>query len=72
MVMVEATRLIKAKEGEEDIIAIDESVRFGQDVREIGSDIQKGDTVLCRGDIISAAEIGILSSMGISKVRNVW
>lgn len=70
--MVEATRLIKAKEGEEDTIAIDESVRFGQDVREIGSDIEKGDTVLRRGDIISAAEIGILSSMGIVNVHNCF
>ena len=69
VVMVEATRLVKAKEGEEDIIAIDESVRFGQDVREIGSDVQKGDTVLHRGDIIYAAEIGILSSMGIVNVQ---
>lgn len=41
----------------------------GEEVREIGSDVQEGQVVLEAGDRIGAAEIGILASCRISRVK---
>ncbi len=38
----------------------------GQDIRLAGEDVRPGETVICRGDIIRPAEIGMLATVGRS------
>ncbi|KAF9171292.1 hypothetical protein BGX20_007835 [Mortierella sp. AD010] len=72
VVMVEDTQLIKTSEdgAQEEIVEILAKVRPGEAIREIGSDIQIGQTVLKKGQVISAVggEIGVLASIGVHKV----
>ncbi|XP_043284622.1 gephyrin [Venturia canescens] len=42
--------------------------QFDQDIRNVGSDIKKGELVLSEGTRIGAAEMGILAACGISEV----
>ena len=69
VVMVEATTLSASKDGEETMIQIHENVVQGQDVREIGSDVFKGEQVLSKGDVLLASEIGLLASLGLKEVN---
>ena len=72
VVMVEDTLLVKSSEDgtREEIVEILAKVRKGEAIREIGSDIQVGQTVLKKGQVISAVggEIGVLASIGVQKV----
>ncbi|KAF9203127.1 hypothetical protein BGZ49_006742 [Haplosporangium sp. Z 27] len=72
VVMVEDTQLIKSSEdgAQEEIVEILAKVRKGEAIREIGSDIQIGQTVLKKGQVISAVggEIGVLASIGVQKI----
>jgi len=43
--------------------------KAGQNVRQAGEDIAKGSVVLSAGKKISAADLGILASLGLSEVR---
>lgn len=36
--------------------------------REVGSDILKGETVLQKGDLITSPEMGLLATVGVTKV----
>lgn len=74
VVMVEDTRLIKSSEdGQEEleveILASD--VKSGENIREVGSDIEVGSTILRKGDQISATggELGLLVSVGKAEVQ---
>jgi gephyrin len=70
--MVEDT-LVTAEtaEGEEQQVRLIASVPAGENVREIGSDVEKGHLILNKGDEITFAggEVGILASVGIAKVK---
>ncbi|KAM3550335.1 hypothetical protein MY1884_008295 [Beauveria asiatica] len=46
-----------------------EGVREGQNVREVGSDVKQGTTILSKGEQISAVggEIGLLASVGVAE-----
>ncbi|KAF9547900.1 hypothetical protein EC957_007627 [Mortierella hygrophila] len=72
VVMVEDTLLVKSSEDgtREETVEILAKVRKGEAIREIGSDIQVGQTVLKKGQVISAVggEIGVLASIGVQKV----
>ena len=73
VVMVEDTVLSSMTEDghEEEIVEIlTDRVRPDENVRQVGSDIKYGETVLRRGDEISAVggELGLLASVGISEV----
>ncbi|KAG0367940.1 MoaB/Mog domain-containing protein [Gamsiella multidivaricata] len=72
VVMVEDTQLIKSSEDgtREEIVEILAKVRRGEAIREIGSDVQVGQTVLKKGQVVSAVggEIGVLASIGVRKV----
>ena len=41
----------------------------GEDIRQIGSDIKEGQLVLGEGELVGAAEIGILATVGASKIE---
>lgn len=52
------------KEG--DRVAILIEAEAGQDIRRAGEDVQPGEKVICRGDVIRPAEVGMLASLGRS------
>ena len=73
VVMVEDTVLSSMTEDgqEEEIVEIlTDSIKPDENVREVGSDIKYGETVLRRGDEISAVggELGLLASVGKAEV----
>ena len=72
VVMVEDTVLVKSSEDgtREEIVEIRAKVRNGEAIREIGTDVQIGQTVLKKGQVISAVggEIGVMASIGVQKV----
>jgi molybdopterin biosynthesis enzyme len=41
----------------------------GEDVRPVGSDIAAGEVVLDKGELIGAAEIGLLATIGAAEVQ---
>jgi len=70
--MVEDTLITsETSEGEEQTVRLLASVPAGENIREIGSDVRKGDLILRKGSEITFAggEVGVLASVGISKVR---
>ncbi|RPA99121.1 hypothetical protein L873DRAFT_1768435 [Choiromyces venosus 120613-1] len=74
VVMVEDTVLKsmtedEKEEAEVEILAV--KMKDGENVREVGSDVMKGDVVLEKGDIISAigGEVGLLASVGRAWVK---
>lgn len=73
VIMVEDTILHSLTEDgkeEKEVEILADAVKPGDNVREIGSDIQKGDTILKKGDRISIAggELGLLVSVGKTEV----
>ena len=50
-------------------IHIDAEVKKGDHVRQAGEDIASGELVLARGSRITAADLGLLASLGIGEVR---
>lgn len=73
VVMVEDTLLHSSTEDgneEKEVEILAEAVKIGDNVREIGSDIQKGDIILRKGDKISVVggELGLLVSVGRAEV----
>ena len=63
VVMVEKTR----PDGDSVIIAAPEDA--GQNVRRAGEDVRKDEVILERGEIIEPAGMGMLASIGMSRVR---
>uniref|UniRef100_T1HH30 Molybdopterin molybdenumtransferase n=2 Tax=Rhodnius prolixus TaxID=13249 RepID=T1HH30_RHOPR len=69
VVQVEDTEVkVSDKHGNELCIHILVTVKSGQDIREVGSDILKGETVLQKGDLITSPEMGLLATVGVTKV----
>jgi gephyrin len=73
VVMVEDTVLkTMTEDGEEEreIEILAEGVKPGENVREVGSDIKKGEVILRKGEEISAigGELGLLTSVGKAEV----
>ncbi|XP_059096447.1 gephyrin-like [Tigriopus californicus] len=71
VVQVEDTLLSQASaDGEEELeIEILTMPQIGQDIRPIGSDIQSGSTVLNKYAVLSAAERGLLATVGVTRVQ---
>jgi molybdopterin molybdotransferase len=53
----------------DDVITLTKAVKADQNVRQAGEDIAKGSLVFEAGRRITAAELGVLASLGISKVK---
>ena len=72
VIMVEDTLIIsETPDGEEKEVRLLASVSAGENVREIGSDVKKGDIILARGTEITFAggEVGVLASVGVTSVK---
>ncbi|XP_057381819.1 gephyrin-like [Daphnia carinata] len=71
VIMVEETKLISATEdGQEELqIEIMAQVRRGQEIRATGCDIKEGDLVLERGTVLTPTDVGILATVGQTKVE---
>ncbi|KAI9798018.1 MAG: hypothetical protein M1835_005021 [Candelina submexicana] len=73
VVMVEDT-ILKSKtddgKEEKEVEILTDQIKHGENVREIGSDIETGATILSRGEEITSVggELGLLASVGIAKV----
>jgi len=50
-------------------VGILEEIQSGRNVRKAGEDIRRGTTILKKGTIIRASEIGLIASLGCSKAR---
>ena len=62
--MVERTRL----EADGSFVVVEESVEPGTFVREAGSDVRAGDEVFPPGTPLGAAHVGVLSSIGVTRL----
>lgn len=71
VVMVEETKLISASEdgSEEFQIEIMAPVKYGQEIRPIGCDIKEGEIVLEQGTILTPTDVGILATVGQTKIK---
>ncbi|XP_066587183.1 gephyrin [Prorops nasuta] len=68
VVQVEDTKLIETLNSEEVVVDILISPKAEQDIRPIGSDIEKNSLVLSENIKIGAAEIGILAACGCKEI----
>jgi gephyrin len=72
VIMVEDTIVMaETPEGEEEQVRLLASVSVGENIREIGSDVRKGNPILHKGAEITFAggEVGVLASVGVSSVK---
>eukprot|EP00850_Spirogloea_muscicola_P010666 SM000063S20056 [mRNA] locus=s63:504577:509104:- [translate_table: standard] len=69
VVQVENTVPLPDGPGGERRVRIVKGAKEGEDIRQVGSDIQQGLLVLQAGDHISAAERGLLAAVGVAKVK---
>ncbi|KAK4187099.1 Gephyrin [Podospora australis] len=74
VIMVEDTVLVsKTEDGKEEkeVEILADGVKEGENIREVGSDIQENTTILKKGEQISAVggEIGLLAAVGAGKVQ---
>lgn len=73
VVMVEDTLLVsKTDDGteEKEVEILTADIEVGENVREVGSDVQAGDVIMRKGEGISAVggEFGLLASVGVKEV----
>ncbi|KAH0287496.1 hypothetical protein M436DRAFT_67841 [Aureobasidium namibiae CBS 147.97] len=73
VVMVEDTLLVsKTDDGteEKEVEILTGDIQVGENVREVGSDVQAGDVIMRKGEGISAVggEFGLLASVGVKQV----
>ncbi|KRZ77111.1 Molybdenum cofactor synthesis protein cinnamon [Trichinella papuae] len=66
VIQVEDTTLVESKGGEEYKIAINKLPARGNDVRHIGSDIQKNECVLEKDTLLTSSDLAILATIGKS------
>ena len=71
VVIQEHVRRTEEVSGELDTLDIDSDVVAGKNVRQAGEDVAEGQMVLPRGRQLHAADIGVLASLGIARVKVV-
>lgn len=71
VVQVEDTELVRASEdGSQEIeVKILKAPVVGQDIRPLGSDIQKGQHILAKGTRLYPSDLGLLAAVGLTTVR---
>ncbi|KAI5252854.1 hypothetical protein E4T42_03237 [Aureobasidium subglaciale] len=73
VVMVEDTKLVSMTDDgteEKEIEILTHAIEVGENVREVGSDVQAGDVIMRAGEGISVVggELGLLASVGVKEV----
>lgn len=58
-------------EGRKEFVRIFRELKNGENVRYAGEDVKRGEIVIKKGDILKSGYIGMLASLGISKVKVV-
>ena len=53
---------------DEKFVLIKKGIKSGVNIREVGSDIGDGELIMNKGQVIKAAEIGLLATAGITKI----
>ncbi len=53
----------------EGFITIDQQGKHGDNIRRAGEDLARGETILHAGKLLTAADIGLLASLGIGEVK---
>ncbi|KAI8470687.1 MAG: molybdopterin biosynthesis protein [Monoraphidium minutum] len=71
VVQVEDTEKLPPGEGGPPRVRILKAAKPGQDIRPVGSDIERGAEVLAAGERLGPAEIGILATVGAPLIRTV-
>ncbi|XP_002975554.2 molybdopterin biosynthesis protein CNX1 isoform X1 [Selaginella moellendorffii] len=69
VVQVENTCIVSGPRDGKKTIRVLSGASQGQDIRPVGFDVAKGDKVLSAGDKLGPAEIGLLASVGTTKVK---
>ncbi|KAH9488148.1 hypothetical protein Btru_064953 [Bulinus truncatus] len=71
VVQVEDTELVEASvDGKTEIqVKILKFPTVGQDIRPVGSDIEKGQEVLCVGQRLGPSELGLLATVGVTSIQ---
>ncbi|OGX23625.1 MAG: hypothetical protein A3J51_06820 [Omnitrophica WOR_2 bacterium RIFCSPHIGHO2_02_FULL_45_21] len=68
VVMAEDSQKVSSKRKEE-FVRIFREVKKGENVRYAGEDVKKGEVVIRKGDILKSGYIGMLASLGVSKIK---
>ncbi|KAH7461991.1 Molybdopterin biosynthesis protein CNX1 [Phytophthora ramorum] len=70
VVKIEDTSSVEGSESVESEVAVNilKSVKAGQNIRAIGSDISPGEVLVDAHELVSAAEIGLLATAGVTDV----
>jgi putative molybdopterin biosynthesis protein len=71
VVMVESTDLEKGEAGDSPFLRVVRPVAPGANITFAGTDIGRGETVLRRGDLLTARETGVLAALGLDRVSVV-
>lgn len=71
VVMVENTEKQGRWARDEERVKILKSVKKGENIRKAGEDIKKGELILEKGTILKPAQIGLIASIGKTKIKTV-
>lgn len=73
VVMVEDTKKVTKSQGRQvtskEFVEIFKEVKPGENVRYAGEDVEKGEVVIKKGSILKSGHIGMLASLGYSRVK---
>lgn len=58
-----------SQDGEEEIIEITSPVTVGQDIRPVGCDIKKDETILYHLSELGPIELGLLATVGVNNIE---
>ena len=64
VVKVELTRRLDGRDGREDRVAVDASVKAGNHIRHPGEDVADGEQVLAAGTVVTPGRVGLLAAVG--------
>lgn len=65
----DAVVVVEQTEERDGLLRIEREPRPGQYIQQVGDDIRAGDGVLARGATLGPAEIGLLATLGLTRVR---
>ncbi|XP_057782155.1 molybdopterin biosynthesis protein CNX1 [Salvia miltiorrhiza] len=69
VIQVEDTVQVESASAGQKRVRVLKQVTQGLDIRPVGCDIAKGDVVLKSGELLAAAEIGLLATVGVTSVK---